>query len=156
MRLLHRHDPHPGLYRAYQECLVNLCAGARHDATLRIFEKRLLQEVGYGLVLDHDIGDNSPVSPDALYDYVFDRGPVRLHSELNIRVQGVRLRGTTLLALAREELDEPVALREAKALMRTALARHLGDRPLTSRELFLRRPAVVGLQEEERRDKTGS
>ena len=156
VRLLHRHDPHPGLYRAYQECLVNLCAGARHDATLRIFEKRLLQEVGYGLVLDHDIGDNSPVSPDALYDYVFDRGPVRLHSELNIRVQGVRLRGTTLLALAREELDEPVALREAKALMRTALARHLGDRPLTSRELFLRRPAVVDLQEEERCDKTGS
>ena len=101
-------------------------------------------------------GDNSPVSPDALYDYVFDRGPVRLHPELNTRIQGVRLRGTTLLALAREELDESVALREAKALMRTALARHLGDRPLTSRELFLRRPAVVGLQEEERRDKTGS
>lgn len=154
VRLLHRHDPHPGLYRAYRECLANLCAGARRDATLRIFEKHLLQEVGYGLVLDRDIGDNSPVSPDAMYDYVFDRGPVRLHPELNTRIHGVRLHGATLLALAREELDEPVALREAKALMRMALARHLGDRPLTSRELF-RRPAVVGLREEERRDKTG-
>ncbi|HLD13626.1 MAG TPA: hypothetical protein VJB18_02805, partial [Burkholderiales bacterium] len=82
------------------------------------------------------------------------RGPVRLHPELNTRIQGIRLRGTTLLALAREELDEPTALREAKALMRTALARHLGDRPLKSRELFSR-PVLIGLRDEERRDKTG-
>ncbi len=187
VRLLHRHDPHPGLYRAYQGCLASLSANARRDAALRIFEKHLLQEVGYGLVLDRDIRDNAPVSPDALYDYVFERGPMRLHPELNTRVhdsrdgggraasgdgrdaggratpgavagtaaESVRLRGTTLLALIREEFDEPAALREAKTLMRAALARHLGDRPLMSRELF-RRPAVIGLREQERRDKTGS
>lgn len=155
VRLLHRHDPHPGLYQAYQTCLTNLATGARPDAALRIFEKHLLQEVGYGLVLDHDIKDNSPITADALYDYAFERGPVRLHPDLNTRVHGIRLRGATLLALARETLEEPGVLREAKALMRAALARHLGDRPLSSRELF-RRPVAVGLPEEERHDKTGS
>jgi len=37
-----------------------------------------------------------------------------------------------------ESLGDPVALRDAKALMRAALARHLGDQPLHSRKLFRR------------------
>ncbi len=125
------------------------------EATLRLFEKRLLAEIGFGLVLDHDIGDNSPVVADAVYDYVLDRGPVRINPERYARGQGVRVNGASLMALAHDALDDSTALRDAKLLMRAALARHLGDKPLRSRELF-RRPAVVGLVTEERRDKTGS
>jgi len=146
VRLLHRHDPHPGLFEAYRTCLAALRGGAR-EAALRLFEKRLLAELGYGLVLDRDIGDNSTLAPDAAYDYVLERGPVRINPERYARPKGVRVHGASLIALAHDALDEPVALRDAKRLMRAALARHLGDRPLRSRELF-RRPAAVGLTEE--------
>jgi DNA repair protein RecO (recombination protein O) len=138
VRLLHRHDPHPGLYDAYRACLAALRPGATNEATLRLFEKRLLAEIGFGLVLDRDIGDNSPVVADGVYDYVPDRGPVRINPQRYARGQGVRLQGASLMALAREALDDPAALRDAKALMRAALARHLGDKPLRSRELFRR------------------
>jgi DNA repair protein RecO (recombination protein O) len=140
VRLLHRHDPHPGLHQAYRACLAALQPGAPHEIALRLFEKRLLAELGFGLVLDHDIGDNSPLAADAVYDYVPDRGPVRINPERHARYQGVRVRGASLMALAHEALENPATLRDAKALMRAALARHLGDKPLRSRELF-RRPA---------------
>lgn len=138
MRLLHRHDPHEQLYTAYRETLATLVgATSRYEAALRLFEKRLLRELGYGLMLEHDVTDRSPIAADALYEYIPERGPIRIrHPELNARLQGVRVRGESLLALANDDLSEPRALREAKVLMRTLLAPHLGDRPLHSRNLF--------------------
>ncbi|MBI5783626.1 MAG: DNA repair protein RecO [Gammaproteobacteria bacterium] len=139
LRLLHRHDPHNTLFDAYQMALQQLRMDASNEPVLRIFEKNLLRELGYGLVLDRDIEDRTPIDTRAMYDYVLDRGPVRLaYPELNRPTEGVQIRGSSLLALAQECLSDPVALRDAKALMRAALARHLGDRPLHSRKLFRR------------------
>lgn len=139
LRLLHRHDPHNSLFGAYQAALQQLRMDTSNEPVLRIFEKNLLRDLGYGLVLDQDIEDRAPIDTQVMYDYILDRGPVRLaHPELNRPVEGVRVRGASLLALAQESLNDPVALRDAKALMRAALARHLGDRPLHSRKLFRR------------------
>ncbi len=145
LRLLHRHDPHEVLYDRYRAALEGLSRSNAHEAILRIFEKHLLGELGYGLLLEREHGERSPIEPDAVYDYVPERGPVRVrHPELGTRAQGVRLRGSSLLALAAEQLHETTALREAKALMRAALAPHLGDKPLQSRRLFhVRGPEVV-------------
>lgn len=138
MRLLHRHDPHEGLYDIYQSTLVRLLDPAHAvQTTLRLFEKHLLQELGYGLVLDREIDGNSPVVPALVYDYVPERGPILAGRE----VQGVRVHGTTLLALAAGCMTDPETLRESKNLMRVCLAPHLGDRPLHSRKLF--RPGVA-------------
>ena len=139
IRLLHRHDSHASLFDAYQAALQQLRTDASNEPVLRIFEKNLLRELGYGLVLDQDIEDRTPINNQSMYDYILDRGPVRLISpELNRPTEGVPIRGSSLLALSQESLSDPVALRDAKALMRAALARHLGDRPLHSRKLFRR------------------
>jgi len=137
MRLLHRHDPHEALYGCYRTSLSAMSTDHAYEAILRIFEKRLLSEIGYGLVLDRDISDNSAIQAEVEYDYIPDRGPVRMvHPELNRPVQGTRLRGASLLALVEERLTDRTVLRETKQLMRVTLARHLGDRPLHSRRLF--------------------
>lgn len=138
VRLLHRHDPHEQLYRAYGDALAALLhAEGGNEAALRRFEKALLRELGYGLVLDHDVSDRRPIAADAWYDYVPERGPVRVaHPEVQTKPQGVRLRGESLLAFANDELRDPRTRREVKLLMRALLAPHLGDRPLHSRRLF--------------------
>lgn len=137
MRLLHRHDPHEALFTHYHSALAALACAAVPEIVLRLFERDLLGEIGYGLVLDHDITDNSPLMPEAHYDYLLDRGPLRLPAtELERPPQGIRLRGASLLGLAAGRLDGDAARHEAKALMRAALARHLGDRPLHSRRLY--------------------
>jgi DNA repair protein RecO (recombination protein O) len=136
VRLLHRHDPHEALYGAYRDALGALTDIAHAEVALRLFEKRLLGEMGYGLVLDREVATNAPIDAEAWYDYVPERGPVRLpHPELG-RAQGIVVRGATLAALAREALTEHETLRETKRLMRALLARHLGDKPLHSRKLF--------------------
>src|SRR5512135_568374 len=52
LNLMARDDAHPQLFDYYQHALLRLAAETDHAATLRSFEKRLLQELGYALGLD--------------------------------------------------------------------------------------------------------
>jgi len=149
MRLLHRDDPHERLYESYRAALAALADDSRREATLRIFEKHLLRDIGYGLVLDRDVNDGAAIADDALYDYIPERGPVRIaHPELHTKIHGVRLHGISLRALEREALVDARVLRETKLLMRTLLAPHLGDRPLQSRQLFRDVGRRAGVEQE--------
>src|ERR1051325_673923 len=151
MRLLHRHDPHELLYDRYRVALEGLSRESTHEAVLRVFEKHLLKEIGYGLTLEREGAIDQPIDPDAIYDYWLERGPARvLHPELPAPNDRVRLRGASLLAFARDRFDDPATLREIKALTRAALAKHLGDRPLHSRRLFQERGSAASRSSEER------
>jgi len=108
------------------------------ELVLRLFEKALLRETGYGLVLDHDAETQIPIDPEALYIYHPDRGPVRAAAGHHRSGDGIRLRGSSLLALHQESLDDPRSQREAKTLLRALLMRQLDGRPLHTRELFRR------------------
>jgi DNA repair protein RecO (recombination protein O) len=131
MRLLTRHDPHPELFVAYEQALQVLAID--EEPALRLFEKRLLQELGYGLLLDHEADAGRPVAADVMYEYRLERGPVRCHT---IREQGLYLRGSSLIALHNDRLGDPDACREVKYLMRAALSLYLGTRPLKTREVL--------------------
>jgi DNA repair protein RecO (recombination protein O) len=133
VRVLHRHDPHELLYDRYVASLLRLQGADSVAETLRIFEKHLLQQLGYGLVLEHEVAQNLPIVAEVVYDYLPERGPVTASGSEAI---GVRVRGATLLALAAERITEPESLHESRQLMRVCLAPHLGDRPLHSRKLF--------------------
>ncbi len=136
VRLLHRHDPHESLYDAYRHALTALANTGQAETALRLFEKRLLGEIGYGLVLNRDVDSNTPIEADVWYDYIPERGPVCLAHPERDRAQGVVVRGASLIALANDTLTDPDVLRETKRLMRAVLARYLGDKPLHSRRLF--------------------
>jgi DNA repair protein RecO (recombination protein O) len=130
LRLLHRGDPHAEVFERYRAVLADLASGLAPQPLLRIFEKHLLDAVGYGLTLDREPGSQVPVRADAYYDYHPDRGPVR--------VAGARkgaISGTALLALQSEQLED-VLLPELRRLMRRVIGYHLGDRPLASAALF--------------------
>ncbi len=141
-RLTHRHDPHPALYDAYREALIGLNDGRWVERVLRLFEKRLLQELGYGLVLDHDAASGAPLRAAAIYHYQLERGPVLSQAGA---CQGLLLRGSSLLSLAGDELHDECSLRESKRLMRAVLALYLGDKPLKSRDLFRGVAAAAGV-----------
>jgi DNA repair protein RecO (recombination protein O) len=104
---------------------------------LRHFEKRLLEDLGYGLLLEHDARSGDPVQPDAWYSYRVQLGPV-LQSEGNAAAQpgGVTVRGSALLALAADGPLDDDARVQIKRLMRAEIDSHLGRRPLVSRSLF--------------------
>lgn len=140
LRLLHRHDPHERLFLSYAQALARLGADLNAEATLRVFEKRLLEDIGFGPVLDHDVQDGNPLQPEVHYRYLPERGPVAAEGGDD---EGIGIQGASLLALARESLEGEAILAETKRLMRALLARHLGDRPLATRDLFQQRAPLV-------------
>lgn len=157
LRLLQRSDGHPALYRRYEETLNRFAAvdarnfrgsvaanerGPDLQQILRIYEKYLLQELGYGPVLDREAQTGAAIEPELRYRYHHDRGPVEAGSS-GVREtgpqgasDGVMVTGRTLIGLAGDVLDQPAMLKEAKRLMRHLLEVHLGARPLGSRTLI--------------------
>ena len=133
MRLTHRHDAHPDLFDAYSEAITALGTDGALEQILRVFEKRVLESIGYGLTLEFEADDGEAICANERYRYLADRGPTR-----NPRLTGeaVEVSGQTLLTLAAELPLSTIGQHEAKRLMRFLLAIHLGGRPLASRELF--------------------
>ena len=131
MRLLQRHDPHPKIYQAYQQTLAVLADSQQPEVALRLFEKSLLVDLGYGLQLDCTI-NAEPVLPEKNYIFEFGVGlkQAKLQDPRNFS-------GKSLLALQKGVLVTAGELRDAKRLLRSVLAILLGDRVLKSRELFI-------------------
>jgi DNA repair protein RecO (recombination protein O) len=132
MRLLARDDPHPGLYDAYAATLAALALRAGDEVSLRRFELRLLQEIGYGLRLGEDADSAAPLDPEASYQFDPERGP---------RIAGggpnaVQFSGRALAAMAADDWSDPATAGHAKALMRLVLGFHLGHQDLHTRKLF--------------------
>lgn len=126
VRLLHRHDPHPGLLTPYEATLTTLAAGVREqDVLLRHFELTLLTELGYGFSLT-ETADGEPLAAGQRY---------RFDPEQGLLPATTGWPGEALLAIAAGDWHDE-ARRTARDLLRAALAPHLGNRPLVSRELF--------------------
>jgi DNA repair protein RecO (recombination protein O) len=132
MRLLERGDPYPRLYVHYLDTLSRLAGSEPADRCLRDFELNLLQELGYGLLLEHTADSGEPVRPDQRYHYAIEQGPLHLAKAPSAEL----IHGRTLLCLHNRETLDAESANEAKRLLRRVLAFYLGDKPLKSRELF--------------------
>ena len=127
-----REDAHAGLFSVYAETLRRF-ADVLEQADLRYFEKALLQELGYGLTLERDVG-GVPIEASACYVYEIERGPLRL---LSPGSSPLSMRGKTLIDLAHEHLKDPLSLLEAKQLMRALIAHYTGGKALSTRKIFM-------------------
>jgi DNA repair protein RecO (recombination protein O) len=138
LRGLHRSDPHPGLFEAYRQSLAELLLCQQPEPLLRTFEKQLLDALGFGLQLEYEHATGVPVTAEAWYDYVPERGVVRRDraSPAKSARDDFRLvSGAALLALQSNAIREEHQL-ELKRLMRRVLKHHLGDKPMASYALF--------------------
>lgn len=147
LRLVTRHDPHPALFTAYEQAMD--CLGSAEEQALRYFEKHLLQELGYGLLLDRTFDGGEPVEPSSLYEYRLEQGP--LHC-MRRGSEGIYLQGASLLALHREQLAGRQACREVRQLTRAALSLYLGPRPLKTRTVLNQLAAMTPLRRAARED----
>ncbi|EIT70419.1 MULTISPECIES: DNA repair protein RecO [Hydrocarboniphaga] len=136
LTLVQRHDPHPQLYADYTEALALL--PQRIEPSLRRFEMRLLNELGYGLDLPDDL--------DAALHYRFDAEegaiPVSAAAPQVLHVYS----GASLIALRDERFDDAAALRDMRRLLNRQLKPLLGSRELESARLLRALRARSSLQ----------
>lgn len=133
LNLMVRDDPHEQLFDYYRHTLQRLAHGADMASTLRCFEKHLLQELGYALLLEHEADSAEPINPDFSYRYVLERGAVRATEDEAV---GMLVAGKTLHDMAADNYADAQSARQGKQLMRMLLNHHLGGKILHTRELI--------------------
>lgn len=133
IRLLYRYDPYPNLFQAYQVALCSLSANPA--IALRLFEKKLLAELGYALYLNKDSLTNQVLLPQQSYQFIPSQGLVVCLNK-SIPKQSI-FSGASLLAMHHESWDTPMQLLDAKRLFRLALNYLLEDKTIRSRELLV-------------------
>lgn len=131
-RLLPRNDALPQLFNDYVEALTRLAQAHAPAWTLRRFERDLLGHLGYGVVLDSEAGSGAPLQADGSYAYRADAGPVPWHGVAD----GLRVRGSALLALAFDEAPDAADMQTLRRLMRALIAHHLDGPPLRAWSMF--------------------
>lgn len=143
MCLLEKWDAHPSLFELYAHTLNALQTHQLEQRTLRLFEKYLLEELGYGVLPKEDSALQNSIQADKFYRFVPEQGFVV--SELGDAVQSKSsiFSGKSLLAIAKEEWSDEASLQDAKRLTRLLLAPLLGARPIYSRQLFIQPEEVT-------------
>ena len=132
LRLLAREDAHENLFAYYQATLKNLATDDNLAITLRRFELKLLQEMGYAVPLLIDEHDGEIIT-DKIYRYEAEYGACERSATKN----GVQLSGKTMLDMARDDYADMATQSQSKQLMRYLLAHYLGDKPLHTRQLLV-------------------
>ncbi len=133
LNLMARDDPHQTLFDYYQQTLQRLAQESDHAFTLRCFEKHMLQELGYALLLETEAGSDRPIVPTRTYRYILERGAIE---EAADSAQGVPVLGKTLLDMAADDYRDANSARQSKQLMRILLDHHLAGKTLHTRELM--------------------
>ena len=136
MRALHRHEPAPVLFDIYAQHLAAL-AGPSVDfgTVVRGFERDLLVELGVGIDWQSTADTQESIDPQALYWLAPEEGI------LQQRGRGYPVAGNVLKAIAENRtLSDAADRRQARDLLQSLLAPHVGSAPFHSRALWRPQP----------------
>lgn len=137
MYLLHKNDVQEEVFQHYHHCLYLLESETELEISLRYFEIKLLELLGFGLNFHCEADTSQPLSQNEIYSYHLEHGPVK---NISSATDVPQVSGGCLLALAAEDYQlissNAKYLNELKHLMRFIINYHLGNKTLKSRELF--------------------
>ncbi|MCY4330650.1 MAG: DNA repair protein RecO [Endozoicomonadaceae bacterium] len=131
VRLLKHHLPSQEIFRIYEWLIIALSKKVTPESCLRLFEKGLLDQLGYGLPLQFEAETLIPLQPNQHYTY----NPLNGFSRKTEHDDLVDFPGWLLLNYAKNQISEEM-LPLLKQLNRMALKCLLGNEPLKSRSLF--------------------
>lgn len=135
LRMTQQSAPAPELFAEYGSLLSALASANSSVRALRLFEKRLLDELGYGADLTREWQSGRPLDPTLRYRVAPEQGP-ELVARMSPANEDDVFAGASLLSLAHEELTDKVSLRDARRLLRMSLDYYLDGKPLKSREVM--------------------
>lgn len=168
VKTLGREEPVTGLFNSYDAAIGSLAQvqsstvgswARNHSSTeagesrgfdelepiLRTFERRLLDELGYGIAFDVDVANGRPIEPGRSYRVVDGEG----FREVDNREASPApvFDGAQIAAMNAGEYRDRAVLQGAKHILRRAIAVRLGGKPLVTRRLFTAARHVTGEQQ---------
>jgi len=132
MKLLPKDEPSNDFFHFYHKQLEELSLNTGYESLLRLFELKLLEELGYKVKLDEDENGN-PINPKKFYYYEAEYGASLPDASTN----GVKIIGQTLMDMHNNDYSHLNTLKESKLLMRYLMRFYTGHDLVKSKELFL-------------------
>lgn len=141
VRLLHPHDPNPQLFSAYVDVMGGLGDKEPLEVILRVFEFRMLTELGAFPSFTEEAGSGQSIISRANYYWRPEQGFIRVDAyeqtyNQNLHIQTNIISGAQLAALSSADFSRKETLLAAKQLSRLMIDHLLGGRSLKSRELI--------------------
>lgn len=137
IKLLEKEDPLPQLFSVYHKTLLALSENDKVEVALRLFEKRLLEILGYGIPFKEEARTGQLIQPSCYYRFVLEQG-FCLIDHANVREDDpLVFQGAHLISIAQGAFADAASLLSAKRLFRAVLTSMLSHRSLNSRALFL-------------------
>lgn len=152
MRTLSQEEPVAALFSHYGEALTSLGAERDLEPILRTFERRLLEQLGYGLTFDVDVRSGAPIDGDKTYGMTIGEGFHELRDAPPVRGDNpcaagrqvpFALSGWQIAAMGAGDYRQRTVRQAAKRVFRRALELRLGGRRLTTRSLFTARSGIA-------------
>jgi len=135
MYLTYKHDVHQDLFSQYHQTVNRLFEADKLEQELRIFELKLLDQLGVLVDLSNDALTGQRLRDDAEYYFQIEQGVFEVAGSSRPKNLPV-MAGESLLAIAENRFDKPQTLKDAKRLMRFLINHYLAGKSLKSRELF--------------------
>jgi DNA repair protein RecO (recombination protein O) len=129
LKLTVRLDPQPLVFDLYDRTLAQLRTAASIEASLRGFERQLLELLGYGIEFEQVAREGGALQSGAYYHFHPDLGFVQVTGETGGKV----FEGRVLLAIAADDYTDETVLEPAKRILRMALDHALDGRELRTR-----------------------
>ena len=143
VKTLSQEEPVAALFQHYRETLSALHAddhssAAGIEGSLRNFERRLLEELGYGMMFDVDVRSGRPITPESNYAVVPGEGFTEFDNAAGSRdgSSALLVSAQQIEAMASGDYSDVNVRRTAKRVFRQALQKRLGHRRLATRALF--------------------
>lgn len=136
VNFLQKGDAYTGLFHLYENTLMGLQASLLDEKIIRSFEKKLLDELGYGLFPRSKEALLTAWQPDAFYRFLPTTGWVKCDS--NEMHRDFSYSGETLLAIANDNFADATILQQAKRLMRQVLTELMNNKTIYSRQMFVK------------------
>ncbi len=139
VKILHPACPLSEVWLLYSDLIHNLSIKTPLNKLLRIFEKNLLQALGYALPLTHDALSGQPIHPELHYCFKWNEGFVQCDTSSSMQRA---IPGWLLLQYHHNEMTSEIEP-TVKYINQYALQSLLGTKSLNSRIFFQKKAKRV-------------
>lgn len=132
LNFLSNSDPYPDLFEIYYEVLTQFKSSDQHEPMLRMFEIKLLEEIGYAINFQTEALNAKKIESDEFYRYEPEQGFHLLPEDSHIN----KYSGKQINRIKEMDFSDPETLLAAKKITRETIQFHLGGRELMTKKMY--------------------
>ena len=132
LNFLSNSDPYPDLFEIYYEVLNQFKSSDQHEPMLRMFEIKLLEEIGYAINFQTEALNAKKIEIDEFYRYEPEQGFHLLPEDSQIN----KYSGKQINRIQDMDFSDPETLLAAKKITRETIQFHLGGRELMTKKMY--------------------